>query len=233
MPASADSASGAVLMPFGAASHHAARHARCNRVPLKQGVLDMKILPILSMTLFATAAMAQSPATPPPAASPTMPQTAEKAVKAHTPQQLLEKLAQGGMTEVEAGKLAQTKGTAPGVKEFGEMMVEDHGAANEKVKALAASRNMTLPKTPSAEQQEKIKELHLQDGARFDQAYVEAMVKAHEKTVAMLKTEIATGRDPDTKALAQELLPNVESHLAEARRLAGKDERAASLPQQQ
>jgi hypothetical protein len=43
----------------------------------------------------------------------------------------------------------------------------------------------------------------------------------------MLKAEIATGRDAETKALARELLPTVESHLAEARGLAGKDERAA------
>lgn len=175
----------------------------------------MRILSILLMTLFATAALAESPATP------------------KTPEALLGMLAQGGMTEVEAGKLALTKGTAPGVKEFGEMMVEDHSAANEKVKTLAASRNVTLPKTPSTEQKEMIKELHMQNGARFDQAYVEAMVTAHEKTVAMLKTEIATGRDAETKALAQELLPTVEQHLAEANRLAGKDERAASVPQQQ
>jgi putative membrane protein len=174
-----------------------------------KGVLDMRILSTLLMALLMSAAMAESPA------------------MSHTPEVLLEKLAQGGMTEIEAGKLAQTKGTAPGVKEFGEMMVEDHGAANEKVKALAATRNVTLPKTPSAEQQEKIEELRMQDGARFDQAYVEAQVKAHEKTVAMLKTEIATSRDAETKALARELLPTVESHLAEARRLAGKDERAA------
>jgi putative membrane protein len=183
--------------------------------PYGKGVLDMKILSTLFMTLLATAAMAESPAVP------------------QTPEALLGKLAQGGMTEIEAGKLAQTKGTAPGVKEFGEMMVEDHSAANKKVKALAASRNVTLPKTPSAEQQEKIKELHMQEGARFDQAYVEAQVKAHEKTVAMLKAEIATGRDAETKALAKELLPTVESHLAEAYRLAGKDERAASVPQRQ
>jgi putative membrane protein len=183
--------------------------------PYGKGVLDMKILSSLLMTLFATAALAESPAMP------------------QTPEALLGKLAQGGMTEIEAGKLAQTKGTAPGVKEFGEMMVEDHSAANEKVKTLAASRNVTLPQTPSAEQQEKIKELHMQDGARFDQAYVEAQVKAHEKTVAMLKAEIASGRDADTRALAQELLPTVESHLAEANRLAGNDERAATVPKRQ
>ena len=175
----------------------------------------MKILSSLLMILLSTAAIAQSPST---AATPA------------TPNAFLAKLAQGGMTEVEAGKLAQTRATAPGVKKFAEMMVKDHSASNEKVKTLAGSRNITLPQTPSEKQQEKIKELRAQDGAKFDQSYLEAQVKAHEETVAMLKAEIATGRDGDTKALARELLPTVESHLKEAYRLAGMDARAAALP---
>jgi putative membrane protein len=143
---------------------------------------------------------------------------------------LLEKLAQGGMTEVEAGQLAQTKATAPGVQEFAEMMVKDHSASNEKVRTLAAARNLALPKTPSEAQQDTLKTLHAKDGAQFDQAYLAAQVKAHEETVAMLKSEIASGQDPETKSLARELLPTVERHLKEAYRLAGKEEREAELP---
>jgi putative membrane protein len=37
------------------------------------------------------------------------------------------------------------------VKDFGSMMVHDHSAANEKVKALAAQRNVTLPAAVSEE----------------------------------------------------------------------------------
>ncbi len=93
---------------------------------------------------------------------------------------LLAKLAQGGMTEVEAGQLAQTKAAAPGVKEFAEMMVKDHSASNEKVRSLAAARDLTLPETPSEAQQDTMKALHAKSGAQFDQAYLAAQVKAHE-----------------------------------------------------
>ena len=169
----------------------------------------MKMLATLLMTLVAGAALAAPPA---------------------TGEGMLNKLAQGGMTEVEAGKLAQTKATSPGVKEFAEMMVKDHSAANEKVKSVAAARNLTLPKTPSEAQQDTIKTLHAKDGAQFDQAYLAAQVKAHEETIAMLKSEIASGQDAETKSLARELLPTVEKHLKEAYRLAGKEEREADLP---
>ena len=143
---------------------------------------------------------------------------------------LIEKLAEGGMTEVEAGKLALAKSTVAAVKEFAEMMVKDHGAANEKVKALAAARNLTLPKTPSDMQLETLKTLRQKTSPEFEQTYLAAQVKAHEETVAMLKSEIANGQDSETKALARELLPTVETHLKEAYRLAGKEERAAQLP---
>ena len=47
--------------------------------------------------------------------------------------------AEGGMSEVELGQLAQQKGVAPSVKKFGAQMVTDHSAANEKLKVLAAA----------------------------------------------------------------------------------------------
>ena len=37
----------------------------------------------------------------------------------------------GGMTEVELGKLAASKGTSPMVKDFGSKMVDDHTKAND------------------------------------------------------------------------------------------------------
>ena len=57
--------------------------------------------------------------------------------------------AEGGIAEVDAGRLAQDKGNSQQVKDFGAMMVKDHTAANEKLQALAASKNITLPTSAS------------------------------------------------------------------------------------
>jgi putative membrane protein len=149
---------------------------------------------------------------------------------AKTGQTFLDKLAQGNMAEIETGQLAENKGTSAEVKEFGAMLVEQHGAALDKIRALAKSKNVELPDKPSDKQVETMKSLQAKEGARFDAEYIGEMVKAHEKTVALLKSEIDTGSDPETKALAQELLPTVENHLRTARALQGKDEMAASTP---
>jgi len=129
-------------------------------------------------------------------------------------------LAQGGIAEVEAGKLAQQKGADPKVKDFGAMMVKDHSAANEQLKALAAGKGIDLPGSSSTSQMAAKAKLEVLSGGTFDKSYVEDQVKAHRETVELLKKEIATGQDPDAKAFAQKVLPTVESHLRAINRIA-------------
>src|SRR3979490_1120961 len=59
------------------------------------------------------------------------------------------KAAEGGMAEVQLGKLAQEKSSNPNVKDFGAMMVGDHSAANDKLKSIAESKSIKLPTSPS------------------------------------------------------------------------------------
>src|SRR5690242_20518551 len=55
------------------------------------------------------------------------------------------KAAQGGMAEVNLGKLAAEKASRPDVKEFGNMMVEDHSKANEQLKSVAGQKSLAIP----------------------------------------------------------------------------------------
>ena len=84
-----------------------------------------------------------------------------------------EHLAEGGMAEVEAGKLAQKHGTSQAVKEFAAMMVKDHSAANDKLKKLADSKSVKLPEGPSVTQKAKKKMLEVKSGSSFDKDYIE------------------------------------------------------------
>ena len=77
--------------------------------------------------------------------------------------------AEGGMSEVELGQLAQQKGNNPAVKDFGAMMVKDHSAANDKLKALAASKQVSLPDSPSVMQKATKTKLNMLSGDTFGQ----------------------------------------------------------------
>src|SRR5476651_1310218 len=57
--------------------------------------------------------------------------------------------ADGGMMEVQLGKLALTNGSSKKVKEFAQMMIDDHSKAGDELKTLAAGKNITLPATLS------------------------------------------------------------------------------------
>ncbi|MBK0380276.1 DUF4142 domain-containing protein [Mucilaginibacter segetis] len=123
------------------------------------------------------------------------------------------KLANGGMTEVALGKIAQEKGTSQKVKDFGSMMVTDHSKANDELMAIAKAKNITLPATPDDEHQKMINDLSAKTGTDFDKAYVDAMVDGHEKTVSLLEDGAQNCKDADLKAFAAKILPTVKGHL--------------------
>jgi putative membrane protein len=58
--------------------------------------------------------------------------------------------AQGGMAEVELGKLATEKASSDDVKKFGQRMVDDHTKAADQLKQVASSEGIQLPQGLSA-----------------------------------------------------------------------------------
>jgi len=89
--------------------------------------------------------------------------------------------AQGGLKEVRLGELAEQQGKAQAVKDFAQRMVQDHGDANDKLKQIAEQKSIELPRDLPEEAQATLEELQQQQGAEFDQAYMEEMVNDHEE----------------------------------------------------
>jgi len=131
------------------------------------------------------------------------------------------KAAQGGMAEVELGKLAAEKASSDTVKKFGQRMADDHSKANDELKKLAESKNITLPSTIGPEEKALRDRLSKLSGAAFDQAYMKAMVNDHVKDVNEFKMESKSGKDPELKAWAAKTLPTLEEHLKMAREANG------------
>ncbi|HWK07550.1 MAG TPA: DUF4142 domain-containing protein [Puia sp.] len=126
--------------------------------------------------------------------------------------------ANAGMTEIQAGQLAQQKGMAKDVKSYGAMMEKDHTAAADKLKAVAASKNITLPPAISPEMQKNIDDLQKKEGKDFDKAYISMMVDDHKKVISLFEDEAKNGSDADIKAFANSTLPTLHHHLEEAQK---------------
>ena len=123
--------------------------------------------------------------------------------------------------EVEAGKLAQEKAQAKGLKDFGKLMVEHHTASTDKLKAAGAKASPAITPNPAltAEQEANLAALRAAEGAAFDAAYKTQQVAAHEKALAAVKAYAATGDVPELKKFASDAEKIVEAHLKKIRSL--------------
>jgi putative membrane protein len=128
--------------------------------------------------------------------------------------------AEGGIAEVEMGTLAQQKSDNPSVKDFGAMMVKDHSAANEKLKSVAAAKNISLPTSASMAQMANKAKLEILSGKAFDKSYIKGMIKDHDEDIAMFEKEAKSGQDPEAKAYAAATLPTLRAHLRKIKAIA-------------
>jgi len=128
--------------------------------------------------------------------------------------------AQGGMAEVEFGKLATEKASSEEVKKFGQRMVDDHSKANDELKQVASSQGINLPDKLSAKDEMTKERLSKLSGPEFDKVYMSDMVKDHTQDVADFKRESNSGKDSAVKNFAATTLPTLESHLREAKKIA-------------
>jgi putative membrane protein len=130
--------------------------------------------------------------------------------------------AQGGMMEIELGRLALQHAGDPSVRAFGRKMVTDHTAANAELKGVAARKNLTLPGELNSDQKSTIDKLAKMSGAEFDKEYMSDMVKDHETDVKEFQTQANEGTDVDIKSFAGKTLPILQEHLQMARDTAKK-----------
>jgi putative membrane protein len=147
-----------------------------------------------------------------PSASPaTSPAKAELSAKDKA---FMKEAAQGGMMEVEMGKMAQQKGKSDEVKKIGSRMVADHTKANNELMAIAKKKGVDLSKEKPMS--------HSMGDANFDKDYINMMVKDHQKDLAAFQGEGKNGTDADVKAFASKTSAVIQKHLELVKAAQGK-----------
>ena len=149
-------------------------------------------------------------------------QTTSRAPTVSSDQDFMTMACQANFAEIEAGRLAEAKGTHADVKKFAQHMIEDHGAANEQLTSLAEKMNFRLPTTPDDAAQKDLAKLAGMSGAEFDRKYAEMMVTDHQKAVALFEKFSKDAKHDDVRAWAEKTLPKLRDHLTMARDLNGK-----------
>lgn len=130
----------------------------------------------------------------------------------------LSKVAASSQMEVKLGELAQQNAKNQRVKDYGAMMVRDHGQARTQVKNMAAGSNLVISDSLSAKDKKEYLTLEMKKGSPFDKAYMEMMVKGHNEAVRdFQKAEKLP--DAGVKSFIDKTLPVIMAHLDSARSL--------------
>jgi len=110
-----------------------------------------------------------------------------------------EKAAMAGLAEIRLSGLALDKSVEKTVREFANIMIKDHSAANQQLRAIAIAKGLSVPEAIDRPHTEILNKLAHLSGSDFDEAYVNVMRQDHDSAIALF--ENAAG-DP---ALSKEL----------------------------
>lgn len=131
---------------------------------------------------------------------------------AQSDSEFIKKAASGGMMEVALGKVAQKKAISNDVKQFGARMVKDHSKANDQLMQLAKNKKLAIPNQLMDEHQKHIDKLSATADEKFDQAYMDVMLKDHKKDIKEFEDAIKEVKDNEIRAWVQQTLPVLKEH---------------------
>jgi putative membrane protein len=150
-----------------------------------------------------------------------------------------------GMAEVELAKVAKDHAANAEVKQFAQMMIDDHTKAGDQLKQIATANSIPEDAKIDDKHQKLMDKLSKLNGADFDKEYMSAMVDDHQDAVGDLRarvnenrsaTDRLTGKNPENPAAVQpehsdnpvtmrinewaaNTLPTIEHHLDRAKQL--------------
>jgi len=135
------------------------------------------------------------------------------------------------MYEVEAGKIAAKRAKDPQVKAFGQMMVTDHTKSTKMIKDAIASggANVMPPAAMDERRKGMIDNLNQAGDADFDGAYLHQQLAAHLEALELHKGYADHGDNAALKAAAGQIVPVVQHHLDEVKKIGG-DKLKDALP---
>ncbi len=151
----------------------------------------------------------------------------------------------GGTAEVEIANLAMGRAANPEVKQFAQMLIDDHTNAGKLLTQVATTYGVQVEPQRNDEHKDLMDKLSRLHGTDFDREYINAMVDNHAAAVKKLRSRVdenrsladrLTGKNPEDRASikpetsddktkmavnewAANALPTVEHHLNRAKEI--------------
>lgn len=151
---------------------------------------------------------------------PALAQTKTARRPATSDQKFIDLAAQTDMVEANLGQLAQSAASSQSVKDYAQMLVTDHTKDFDQLYNIAHQANLNRPDAiDAAHNKAMIAPFQKLTGAAFDHRYIHDMVAGHTQAIAVYKKEAADAMNPAVKSYAEQALPVLQKHLADAKTL--------------
>ena len=122
------------------------------------------------------------------------------------------KVSQGGLYEVEAGRVAAMRGHVPAVKDFGAMDEHDHVGVNSALKHIASMTGVEIKPGLNAEFTQRLDKLKAVPADQFDAYYLNDMKQIHNNDEGLFLKESENGSQA-YKTFAHQTATLVKAHL--------------------
>jgi putative membrane protein len=134
--------------------------------------------------------------------------------------EFVSKTVTSSLSEVELGRLAMANGSNSSVKSLGNRIAVDHEGVHREVRAMmpAAHDGAAPTFTPPQEHVAVREQLAAMKGPDFDRAYVDEMVKHHQRSITEFEHAVQSMQDP-VRSFAERTLPTLRVHLEMSQQL--------------
>ena len=145
-----------------------------------------------------------------------------KAVLTAADKTFIKNAEEGDIKERNLGRVVLEKSQNKDVKDYAQMLVDDHSKDLKDVVDLMNQKGMPQPKDLPEVKHEALGKLNSLSGAALDREFMNLMVQDHQKEIAEYRQEVNTTQDEDVKHYAMHTLPTLEEHLRKAQELQQK-----------
>lgn len=161
----------------------------------------------VAAVIIATAACSKTEGTKPasseqPAERPVAVGTGGAGADTKSNGEFVDDVAVKNMAEIELSRMALGKATTPDIKAFAQQMIDEHGAAGDKLKSLVSANSFTWPAQLDDRHRKLVDQLRKEQGPEFEREYMKAMVEVHENLAAKLESRLDVQSLADWKTAA-------------------------------
>jgi predicted outer membrane protein len=126
---------------------------------------------------------------------------------------LLNGVRQAGLWEMPAAQMAAQKGTTPKIRQVGEAIAAQHAQLDQLTVDAANKLGVTLPSTPTTQQQGFLNQLQAAKGRQFDQMFVTFLRGTHGFIFPIIGAVRASTRNLVVRDLADQATIFVMHHM--------------------